>query len=176
MGPKLILPAAALAVVALLSPAQTRADSIDQFTYHSGRNTFTWQLPDSPHVARGAFDVDEWFVLTPVKVFKNAAPQAAAHLVFLSAARGGGLRLILQNQYVSIGGSGPELFSGDESAPTFLPGTFALTDFTSYWGKMVGTLTIAAADLSIAAPEPSSLLLLVAALVSLALLLCRKLL
>lgn len=176
MGPKLILPTAALAVVALLSPNHARADSIDQFTYHFGRDTFAWQLPDSPNIATGAFDLDEWFVVTPVNVSENGAPQVPATLGFFSTARGGGLRLLLSNRYVPIGGFGPELFSGNESEPTFLLGTFALRDFTSHCWNMPGTLTIAAQDSTVAAPEPASLLLTLAALGGLALLLRRKLL
>ena len=174
MGPKLILPTAALAVVALLSPIQAQADSIDQFTYHFGRDTFAWQLPDSPNIPTGAFDLDEWFVVTPVNVSKNGAPQVPATLGFFSTARGGGLRLLLSNRYVPIGGSGPELFSGNESEPTFLLGTFALRDFTSHCWNMPGTLTIAVRDAALAVPGPSSLLLTLAALGGLALLLRHK--
>jgi hypothetical protein len=46
---------------------------------------------------------------------------------------------------------GPQLYAGTEDAPTFLTGTFALTQ---YRGAGTYTLTIAAADSP--APEPAS--------------------
>jgi hypothetical protein len=143
-----------LAVFALFSATQAQADSIDSFTYTSGGNTFEWTLPSSPAILGippfipvGGFG----FVISDVAYSENGSPQGLALLSFFD---GGGFNLtdnLLGDIIVASASQPPQplLFSGLDVAPTFLTGTFFLTDPTGVNGT--GTLTV---------PEPSSLMLL----------------
>jgi len=153
---------AAVAVLSLsLIPAtQVRADSTDSFVYQIGGNTFTWELPSQPLVAPGNAAPGSYFTLTDVSVSENGAPATLGIMDFFSVDYGGGLDFYVGDYYY-IDAFGPLLYSGSETSPTFLTGTF--TDLTDYGNGDIdgppigiGTLQIS----STAVPEPSTLLLL----------------
>ena len=140
-----------LAVFGLFSATQAQADTIDNFTYQEGDNTFTWQLPSSPTILASDFLPGLAFGIPDVAYSENDIPQNPASLTFLSLPLGGGFFLLDVVQ--GILASGSQLYSGPEDAPTFLTGTFSLTDISGGNG-IPATLTITSV------PEPSSLMLL----------------
>ncbi len=143
-----------LAVFALFSATQAQADTIDNFTYEEGDNTFTWQLPSSPTLLPANFLPGLAFVITDVSYSENDIPQNPASLIFSSDAGRGGFFLF--DTFQGILSYGSQIYSGTEDTPTFLEGTFSLPDyFSSSDGSGIpATLTIKSV------PEPSSLMLL----------------
>jgi hypothetical protein len=139
-----------LAVFALFSATQAQADTMDNFTYQDGGNTFTWQLPSSPTVLPTDFLPGLAFSIQDVTYSENDIPQNPAILSFFSQPGGGGFFLF--DTFQGILSSGSQTYSGTEDAPTFLEGTYSLPDFFS--GDGTATLTIKSV------PEPSSLMLL----------------
>jgi hypothetical protein len=141
-----------LAVFTLFPATQAQADTIDNFTYQAGGNTFTWQLPSSPTIMAGNFFPGLAFTTSTVAYSENGIPHGPANLIFLSVPVGGGFFLadIIQGT-VPILAFGSQIYSGPEGAPTFLTGTFTLLDLGNTAG---GILTI------YPVPEPSSLILL----------------
>ena len=145
-----------LAVFTLFSATPAQADTIDNFTYQAEGNTFTWQLPSSPTILASDFLPGLFFGIPDIAYSENDIPQNPASLTFLSLPLGGGFFLgdIIQG-IVPILTSGSQIYSGPEDAPTFLTGTFCLTDFSSGGADGIpATLTITSV------PEPSSLMLL----------------
>src|SRR6266513_2141985 len=124
-----------LAVFTLILATQAKADSIDDFTYQAGGNTYTWQLPSSPALSPDSF---------------------------LTLNLGGGLSLgdLIQGIF-PISASDFQVYGGTEDAPTFLTGTFGLTDYASDGNGLPASLTITAV------PEPSSLMLLATGMLAL---------
>ena len=143
-----------LAVFALFSATQAQADTIDNFTYQDGGNTFAWQLPSTPTILPTNFLPGLAFVITDITYSENDIPQNPASLIFSSDAGGGGFFLF--DTFQGILSFGSQVYSGTEDAPTFLEGTYSLPDyFSSTDGNGVpATLTITSV------PEPSSLMLL----------------
>lgn len=153
-----------LLAFALLTASQVRADgtSID-YVYQANGNTFTWQLPTNPVVDPSNAYSGSDFTLTGVFVSENGgAPQDGA-LDFFNTAVGGGFGLFVDNfGSILIDSFGPQLYSGDEGTPTFLTGTFTLSDYgasnpfdpnsISYSGTLQATTS--------SVPEPSTVLLL----------------
>jgi hypothetical protein len=142
----LIVSSFVLAVATLFSVSQARADAIDNFTYQAGVNTFTWQLPSSPTML--SFVPGSNFAIPNVQYSENGTLQNPATFSFFSSFPFGFGGFQLPGL---ISATGPQLYTGPENAPTFITGTFALPDSFSATGN--GILTIAA-------PEPSSLMLL----------------
>jgi hypothetical protein len=141
-----------LAVFTLFSATQAQADTIDNFTYQAGENTFAWQLPSSPTILAGNFSPGLGFSIPMVAYSENGIPQDPADLGFFSLSGGGGFILgdIIQGTGPILA-FGSQIYSDPEYAPTFLTGTFPLFDF----GNAVDSiLTIAPV------PEPSTLMLL----------------
>lgn len=152
---------------ATLAANPVKADSIDQFTYQSGGNTFTWSLQSSPSIGSG-FVSGFLFTIPNVLVSENGAPAAPSRLDFFSTAAGGGFDLFFVFPSADVDAFGPQVYSGNEASPTFLLGTFAFTDFATSTGGVPGTLTISAA------PEPSSVLMLLTGALWLVLVGCGK--
>jgi hypothetical protein len=150
-----------LAVFTLILATQAKADSIDNFTYQAGGNTFTWQLPSSPTISPDSFLPGLLFGVTDVAYSENDIPQNPAVLSFLSLNFGGGLSLGDLIQGTLIVASDFQIYCGSEDAPTFLTGTFGLTDYASDGNGLPATLTITAV------PEPSSLMLLATGMLAL---------
>src|SRR6267142_2213508 len=80
-----------LAVFALFSATQAQADTIDNFTYQDGGNTFAWELSSTPTILPANFLPGLAFVITDVSYSENDIPQNPASLIFSSDAGGGGL-------------------------------------------------------------------------------------
>ena len=151
-----------LAVFTLILATQAKADSIDDFTYQAGGNTYTWQLPSSPTISADSFLPDVAFGITGVVFFENDIPQDPGAFSFRSLNLGGGLSLgdLIQGTFPIIA-SDFQIYGGSEDAPTFLTGTFGLTDYASDANGLPATLTITAV------PEPSSLMLLATGMLAL---------
>jgi hypothetical protein len=146
-----------LAVLFLLSTPQVRADGTDTFTFSEqvspGNNlAITWQLPSSPGDISIA-DPGVGFVLPSVCVTTyldgSFAGSSVDSLVFLNNDNGGGF---LDDTFGLAGVS--QLYSGSESWPTFITGTYSGFDALNL--DVNGNLI--PASLTITAPEPSSLL------------------
>ena len=151
-----------LAVFTLILATQAKADSIDDFTYQAGGNTYTWQLPSSPALSPDSFLTGVVFGITDIAYSENDIPQNPAALNFFSLNLGGGLSLgdLIQGIF-PISASDFQVYGGTEDAPTFLTGTFGLTDYASDANGLPATLTITAV------PEPSSLMLLATGMLAL---------
>ncbi len=158
MNTKFLL-SAALAVLCfcLIPVTQVRADSTDSFSYQFGGNTYTWELPSSPAVTPENAYPGVAFTLPDVTVLENGENLIVGTMDFFSAACAGGLDFYVGDYYFLFNTTGPQLYSGPESSPTFLGGTFGpMTEYqNSFDGVAGGTLVVTAP-----VPEPSSLLLL----------------
>jgi hypothetical protein len=149
------------AFLLMFAAPQLRADGgTDNFTFNeqlapNENVTVTWSLPASPcpqspvdGIGFGTFD-------TPTSVFVNGSYLGTAPDLFLfwSNAAGGGFF----DGTLSFGLTGTsQLYSGWESNPTFVPGVYSGFDpfnFDPNGNPNCATLTIAT-------PEPSSLLML----------------
>ncbi len=174
---------AVLGVIALslVMAPQVRADGIDNFTYTGsvlGGNaiTISWSLPSSPTPNSG---VNGWFTGFNGDVTVNYTYNGNMHtdsnvsVYFLnktainfSGVGHGGFELVDFSApipwavlYASfLPGPGVSTYSGSESAPTFILGTYNLTN-TAYGADTPGTLVIST-------PEPSALLLLLTGLLA----------
>ena len=143
------------ALVASSLACSVASASLVTFTL-TGDYAATWQLDTAPmpdtFLPGGAFAL--W---DTAGAFPGAA-SGKVDLTFFNTALGGGLNL-----YDFLGGTsllssdGPQLYSGPESNPTFLLGTFELTQFQ---GSGRYSLTIADAN---SVPEPTSIALALAA-------------
>jgi hypothetical protein len=153
---------ATLAAFALLfSAPQLRADGTsDNFTFTeqlSPTNTLTveWSLPASPNTQGNYVDgigFAQLFVPTSYYLNGSYAGSTLDSFLFLSDAAGGGF---MDGLLFGLGGTS-QIYSGPECNPTFIPGTYAGFDsrnLSADGGLIPATLTVAT-------PEPSSLLML----------------
>lgn len=136
---------------ALLAIAAHAAD-MDTFTIRpaTGGDIITFQLAASPVVAvysSGDFAIKD--VTTTIGL---------SNILLFSAYDFGGLEVATPHNVPVINAYGAQLFAGINTAPTFLLGTFTLTD--PFSGSPVDTVTIAPLASAVVTPEPSSLFLL----------------
>ena len=155
-----------LCVSILALPTAARADMV-QFTLTSGANTVSFTLPSSP--VPTAVNTDCFsafpgeFCLDSVPVTFNGTTIADT-IEFFDASGGGGINFLLTGG-AGLDQIGYQLYSGTESAPTFVLGTYPLMNAGD---GIPGdyTLQIASAGDGTSpgnptpVPEPSSLLLL----------------
>ncbi len=135
------------------SASLAKADGVDSFSYQANGSTFTWQLPNSP-TPTGPDVYPGWgFTLENIPVSVNGAAPVLGSFDFFSSTCSGGFDLTIGSN-VPADAYGPALYTGPESAPTFLPGKFSFTDYGSNNNGVPGTLAITNV------PEPSSLGLL----------------
>ena len=160
-----------LAILLLAAP-QSRGDGVDTFTFTEAGGgvvvSETWQLPVTPDTS-GNFSAGMGFLLpaVPVDFFLDGFPfqSGPVDLSFYSNGTGelfeaGSLFGLVGTGFFGLAGT-DQLYCGSEGSPTFLPGTYTGTDPDSVPSGFTATLVISA-------PEPSSLLLLFSALLSIA--------
>lgn len=142
--------AAALTTTALAAQADIYEFSL------TGDYTATWQLNSTVLSDSSADGIG--FVLWDVDGFPDAVLNVA-DVYFWHADIGGGLQI--EDYYgdaILVSTDGPQLYTGPEDNPTFLLGTFALTE---YQGS--GTYSLTVTNLS-AIPEPASIALMLGGL------------
>lgn len=146
----------ALATIAVATTIAAHATTTDQFTVTGLGDTYTFSLPASPTVSLLDGGMDFYQLSVPVLV---NGTMTTDDLEFYTAASYGGLTFYdsasgnTVADAFQIGTSVTQLFSGDVSSPTFLLGTFQLTDGN---GDPTYSINISTAT----TPEPSSLALL----------------
>ena len=143
---------AAVAGLAFAAPAM----AVDLKFTIVGDYTASFVLPSSPS-PDVAFD-GSYFTIFDVPGFDDAA-FGVADLDFYNQAIGGGIgiRDFYRNVDLLLT-DGPQLYSGPESSPTFLLGSYALTD---YFGSG-DTYTLTISSLSATVPEPASWAMMIA--------------
>ena len=163
-----------LAILLLAAP-QSRGDGVDTFTFTEVGGgvvvSDTWQSLATPDTS-GNFSAGIGFLLPAVPVdffvYDQLFQSGPVDLSFYSSSTGelfeaGGLFGLVGTGLFGLDGT-DQLYCGSEGSPTFLPGT--------YTGNDPHNTDVTGADLTatlvISAPEPSSLLLLFSALLSIA--------
>jgi hypothetical protein len=150
-----------LALLLMLSAPQLRADGggTDTFTFTeqlSSTQTLTvdWSLPASPCPQLSLDGVGFATFAVPTSYFLNGAYQGTTDdaFLFLSNAAGGGF---FDGLSFGLAGTG-QIYTGSESNPTFVTGTYTGFDALNLGAN--GNLI--PATLTVATPEPSTLLLL----------------
>ena len=150
-------------VLSLTITNRVKADSIDTFTFTSNGNSFIWQLPASPVLASGEIFPGSAFGFTNISVSENGGAPVIGSFFFFSTFSAGGLDLNF-GPALPINSIGPQVYSGAESAPTFLLGTFQLTDYAvDDVNGLPATLVISTTP----TPEPSVIAFLILGLLCL---------
>jgi hypothetical protein len=146
-----------LILLPLSSALIAHADTLYSFSA-SGTDSFSFSLPASPtngvvDPAPGHFG---FFIDSIPVTFNNALYDVKAE--FYTTANFGGVDLFYagtSTYFAGISLSGPQLFTGSLDSPTFLLGTFNLTNF--FTG---GSTTVTVSQVPAPIPEPSAWLLL----------------
>lgn len=116
----------------------------------TGDYSASWSLDSNPSP-----DVDssgEGFIVWDVSGNFPGASEGLADLTFYNSAIDGGLGILdFYGNVLLLSTDGPQLYSGDESSPTFLTGSFNLTEFDG-----IGTYTLTVTDATGAVPEPAA--------------------
>jgi hypothetical protein len=128
-----------------------------------GATNVSFQVPVNPTVI--AFDAGMNFIVSPTNLLVNGVITTGDTVDFFNSALGGGFAVVNPGGTTAVvNTSGPQVYTGPESAPTML-GTIAsgvpLTDFGT--GAPVGTLTTPGTPGpvgSVTTPEPSATVLL----------------
>ena len=138
---------------ALLVSVRANAASIDTFTVTptAGGTTLAFQLPASPT----SITVDPDGI--DFQVYGVSTSTGTNNVLLFGMDDFGGLEIETPQDDVLLNLYGPQVFTGTAAAPTFLLGTFTLTDPST--GAAVDIVTIAPLATSVT-PEPSSLFLL----------------
>lgn len=140
---------AGVAAIALTAPAS----AVTYFFSYAGTDTASWQLPASP-VPDVVFS--DAFRINAVNMIVNGNPVTALQEYYLGGNGGGvcaGFACGILDLY------GPQLFSGTLAAPTFLLGSF---DMTNAFGTPAGTLRISVGDEPPVIPEPATWAMMIA--------------
>jgi hypothetical protein len=161
---KFILVFSVMALSMLGLSTTAKADSLESFTYESNGNIFTWQLPASPVVDSSNVYPGFAFALNNVPVYENGGPAQMGSFLFFAAECAGGFDLSFGDNLVANTGWA-QLYTGPESNPTFIGGTYSLTDDAFNTDGVPGTLTIPG---TARMPEPSAFVLLCIGLLALA--------
>ena len=136
----------ALALGIIVSAPSAKASTYT-FTL-TGADNFTFQLPSNP-TPDGFVSGDHFFIANPPDLGTN-------YITFYALGAGGGMSA--GDGQVDLGSStifdlgGPQLYTGDESSPVFVLGTYTLTGTGNESTENVDTLTISATPLPAALP------------------------
>jgi hypothetical protein len=152
----------AMAAFSLFAARAVHAD--DLFTYQVGSDTYTWILPASP--TPDGYELNNIFSILDVSYTIDNTQYTGGQVNFYNAqpSAGGGFVLEEGGGTVLLNTFGPQLYMGMENAPTFDLGMFSLNNNSA--DGPLDTLTIQTAPGTAATPEPSSLLLLAAGVLS----------
>jgi hypothetical protein len=141
------------------------ADTL-QFTL-TGPVSASFELASSPSVID--FDSGSLFRVAPPDLMVNGTA-ANDFIAFYNASLLGGFGIFISASDPAVHVTGPQLYSGPESNPTFSTGTFSLIGFPSGNGPFTLTVT----DIStVSTPEPSVVVLLFIGLAVLGLMILR---
>jgi len=136
----------AAAAIAVLFSAGAANAALYQFNL-TGDYTASWQLNST--VSPDIVGDGEGFVLWDVEGNFPGSLLDVADLTFYNAAIGGGFEIYdFYNDNYLVVTDGTQLYSGSEETPTFLTGTFGLTEYQG-----TGTYTLTITDLD-AGPGP----------------------
>jgi PEP-CTERM motif len=152
--------ALAFAFFLLLSVGTVRADGTGLLAYTlTGPVDATFELPVTFTVTSGNYDLGEGFVVTPIDLTIDGSAVPGDQLIFYSASMDGAFGDA--DSLFSL--TGPQLYTGPESHPTMtdFSGSKTLSDYNPPHDHY--TLSVK----SVAAPEPTSILLLGTGLLSL---------
>lgn len=110
----------------------------------TGADNFTFQLPSNP-TPDGYISGDHFFIANPPDL-------AANYITFYALGAGGGMsagdgQTDIQSSVVLFDLGGLQLYTGDESSPVFVPGTYTLTGVVNESSENVDTLIISATPL-----------------------------
>lgn len=150
-----------VAIAALMLSAGVANAALYQFNL-TGDYTASWTLNStvSPDVAADG----EGFILWDVAGNFPGASEGVVDLTFYNAAIGGGMEILdFYGDTLLLSTDGIQLYSGTEDLPTFLLGTFGLTEFQ---GSGVYTLTVTNLDAVPpgTVPEPATAAMLIGGL------------
>jgi|ERR1700722_2403761 len=143
-----------VAALMLFSVATAKADSGQTVNYTlTGANTasFTIQMNSTPEF----FQDNYFFTANPINLIVDGTSESDT-LIFFSSSDLGGLNSVFSSLPDL---AGFQLYSGSESNPTLLTGVFNLWDLDGS-----GWYTLTAYSVSVPAPEPSTVLMLVSGL------------
>ncbi len=166
---RLLGSAAVIAVFALVSVRAAKADGGSPELYYSltgpGDITASFYLPVNPTVASGDVDGTFGFTVTPINLMVNGSADPTGSISFYDITYGGGLTIDQGDVFDLINPSSSNIalfVSGTEAAPTMLgvAGNIPLDDY------MTGAGGYTLAINPVSAPEPGSLFLIGAGLLS----------
>jgi hypothetical protein len=138
---------AVIALMGMVAPAANAATYLFSLDYtNSASADFSFELDSSPSVT--VYDAYTFYV---TNVLNTSANNPFPVLAFYTGVVAGGLAAATDpdNGIIYFSYGSEQLFTGPLASPTFLTGSFTLTDYNS--GVEVGTLEISAA-----VPEPST--------------------
>jgi len=135
----------------LLFVSQCRGDGTTDYVYQAGGNTFTWDVPTNPVNAPSNVYSGDGFIIPDLSFSENGVAMVGT-LDFYNTSAGGGFDLWVGDYSFLSNAYGSQLYTGLESAPTLLTGTFSLIDYgNGNCPPYAGTLEV------VSTPEPSTL-------------------
>ena len=136
----------------MLVSVSAHAAAIDTFTVTptAGGTAITFQLPASPT----AITVDPDGV--DFQIYGVSTSVGLSNILLFGTSDFGGMEVETPQDVPLVNAYGPQMFTGTAADPTFLLGTFTLTDPVS--GAAVDSVSVTSA--AAVTPEPSSLILL----------------
>ncbi len=142
------------AAASLLSSVNAHAADIDVFTVTptAGGTAIIFQLAASPT----ALTVDPDNI--DFQIYGVSTNIGTDNVLLFGTGDFGGLEIETPLNVSLLNGYGAQMFTGTAAAPTFLLGTFTLTDPIS--GAAIDTVNVAPLASAVVTPEPSSLVLL----------------
>ncbi len=139
----------AKALCLLAIAATATAAKADTFKLTGDGDTYTFSIASSPTVTEIPFG----FIVNDVTVTEDGVATPNSTLTFFDTASDGGLQI--QPNANTLVFDSDQLYSGTNDSPTFLLGTFKLTDMLT-----TGTITSSSSKTDPSVPEPSSLALM----------------